>query len=369
MYQTGLFAATYRPHASRSKPAATFRQSLRKRKRYRDSSSQDSAASDATEIPPFKTYPELDRGLLEANASDISSDSSDAEEREESEENFPHAYRSRDRATMLLDKDHLTKELEGLKLDPNSQLGRVEDKRPRQQPTLRQQHLTNVVTILHRCLLQGDYDRASRAWGILLRVEQKRDPYFLRSNGRWGIGVEILLRRNVQPANNTGIDPSAGSVSETDDQEIPDLPQFPAALSEDGFENVKTYFNDLSVLYPRQKGASNAIDELVFRHTMFALWICFVQEHAVVIERGKQSRQSQLESDIDSDGMPSESGRSGERLRESQSYLLEQAKQIHSELEELVMKAEYADDESLCNLRDMAEIWVNDLQSFGVPSP
>jgi hypothetical protein len=38
-------------------------------------------------------------------------------------------------------------------------------------PHLRIQHLSVLTTILHRCLLEGDIPRATRAWSLLLRME------------------------------------------------------------------------------------------------------------------------------------------------------------------------------------------------------
>ena len=368
MYRTSLFAATYRPHLPLSSSVVDYKQSPQKRKRDLDSSGQDSSASDVTEVSLFDLHLDSASGGLEANAANASASSGESDELEIPEGNFPYAYPGRDPATELLDKEDLFQELKRLKIDPESQLSRNSDSSLRQQLTLRQQHITNVLTILHRCLLRGDYIRASRAWGILLRVEQKRDPRFLRSNGRWGIGAEILLRRNIDVADDDHQNSNTSPISECEDQEDPDLPLISAALCEDGFSKIRTYFDALSVLYPRRKGAPNAIDELVLKHTMFALWIHFVQEHAKVIHRGMQGRQNHPENDIASDIRHPDVGDAKEQFYRSQVYLWDQAKQVHSELEELVMKAEFADDKPLCELRNMARRWVDDLSAFSAPS-
>jgi hypothetical protein len=56
-----------------------------------------------------------------------------------------------------------------------------------------QQHLGVMNAIVHRFLAQGDYARASRAWGLLIRAMP--DGTDVRAFGRWGIGAEILMRR------------------------------------------------------------------------------------------------------------------------------------------------------------------------------
>lgn len=64
-----------------------------------------------------------------------------------------------------------------------------------------EQHLAVINTLVHRFISQGDYARASRAWGLLIRAMPGGTD--VRSHGRWGIGAEILLKR---PAKHNGID-------------------------------------------------------------------------------------------------------------------------------------------------------------------
>ena len=61
---------------------------------------------------------------------------------------------------------------------------------------LRRTHLNVLSTVMHRCLQDRDYDRAGRAWGMILRTQATHgNAVDLRNHGRWGIGAEILLRR------------------------------------------------------------------------------------------------------------------------------------------------------------------------------
>ena len=365
MYQTSLFAAAHQASVSRSKYIDTSQQPPQKRKRESDSSGRDGTDSDATDDSLSNARKDIRSASIKPNASNSPSSSSEPEGIEIPGGDFPHAYPKCDPVTKLLDKNQLTEELAGLNLDPNAQLSGTRGGSLKQQSTLRQQHVTNVVTILHRCLLEGDYVRASRTWGILLRVEQKRDPQFLCSNGRWGIGAEILLRQNPQAEEDAAKDPCTDSDSETGRRETVDLPVFAAAHSEEVFEKVRKYFDTLCVLYPHRKRSTNPINEHIFKYAMFGLWIHFVQEHAAVIKNGGQSRTSQLESEIESH---LEDGHIEEQLRKSQTYLLEQARKILSELELLVTKAEFTDDKPLCKLKDMAKEWVEDLLLADAPS-
>lgn len=66
--------------------------------------------------------------------------------------------------------------------------------------TLKRHHLAVLTTIMHHCLLQGDYIRAGRAWGMILRTEVSGTRPNIQSHGLWGIGAEILLQAEGQAA-------------------------------------------------------------------------------------------------------------------------------------------------------------------------
>jgi len=62
---------------------------------------------------------------------------------------------------------------------------------------LRLHHVGVLTTILHRCLLDGDYERGRRAWALLIRSVPGTKGFNLRNDGRWGIGAELLLRKGT----------------------------------------------------------------------------------------------------------------------------------------------------------------------------
>lgn len=69
--------------------------------------------------------------------------------------------------------------------------------------SLKQSHLATLTMLMHRCLLRGDYTRAGRAFGLLLRTEIEGQQVDIRSQNLWGIGVEVLCRRRGQSPTNT----------------------------------------------------------------------------------------------------------------------------------------------------------------------
>lgn len=55
--------------------------------------------------------------------------------------------------------------------------------------SLRNKHLAVITTILHRSIMENDFSRASRAYGLLIRCKD------VDIRSIWGLGVEILLKR------------------------------------------------------------------------------------------------------------------------------------------------------------------------------
>ncbi|OAL03358.1 hypothetical protein IQ06DRAFT_314239 [Phaeosphaeriaceae sp. SRC1lsM3a] len=134
--------------------------------------------------------------------------------------------------------------------------------------TLRKTHLNVLSTVMHRCLLEGDYERAGRAWGMLLRTRVTGGHYVdPRNHGRWGVGAEILLRREPQTASN-----HVGSTS------IDQHTFTQSTFSPAGFELAREYYERLIVQHPYRKLAPHTVDERTFYPAMFSLWIFEVCE-------------------------------------------------------------------------------------------
>ncbi|KAI9736085.1 MAG: hypothetical protein M1818_006261 [Claussenomyces sp. TS43310] len=98
---------------------------------------------------------------------------------------FPHrALPQEDRDTSIL-LNHRSKDA-----------GSPEDGREKtpEPARLRERHLGVLTTIMHRCLLEGDIARASRAWALLLRSQFGGLGVELRGSGYWGVGAELLMR-------------------------------------------------------------------------------------------------------------------------------------------------------------------------------
>ena len=143
---------------------------------------------------------------------------------------------------------------------PNtSQRGSLGERQKRE-INLRYQHLTVLNAALYSCLQKGDYKRASRIFGILVRFEppsqQKIGRHVdLRRKNLWGAGVEILLRRrcdrNDECQNTHEI---SEEVNRNGEERRP-------ISTEEGFEDAKAFFERLILQYPTRIKSSQAMTE------------------------------------------------------------------------------------------------------------
>lgn len=216
-----------------------------------------------------------------------------------------------------------------------------------QQGSLRLQHLSVLVTVLHRCLLEGDFIRAGRAWGLILREEFRGHPVDVRRDGRWGIGAEILLRRQ-----RTVVPNSNGHT--------------PLPFTKKGFGEAKEYYEKLILNHPFSKTVPHSISSLHFYPAMFGLWVYVTQEESSMAQRDLMSGDSESDDGLSEDG----SSADNEDWRESRRHKLtarlrvhelEQAQQIATRMDSILASPPYSDSAELLELRGMVSLWIGDL--------
>ncbi|KAI9839305.1 MAG: hypothetical protein M1819_003300 [Sarea resinae] len=236
---------------------------------------------------------------------------------------------------------------------------------------LRMRHLAVMTAILHRSLLDGDFVRAGRAWGALLRTEMAGRGMDIRAGGKWGIGAEILLRRSVpsQRFESNGQDEeddtSSPRLSDTAEE---DSSSPPGWFSKDGFEKAKEYYERLILQYPFRKGFPGEISPLQFYLAMFGLWIYSIQQDSRTSrQKIDLSRRDDSEGQMSEDEQPLSSDQRDNKDRKHEQYEevrleeLKQAQELAARLEELLLSPPYSDDWQLWHLHGMIALWVGDL--------
>lgn len=229
---------------------------------------------------------------------------------------------------------------------------------------LREKHLANLTTLLHHMLLKGDFERAGRAWALLLRSGRftksiKSNTGYLSmdvtARNRWGIGAELLMR-NTQ---NNGHVRNSAYMQGTDEQSE-NMHNF----SEEGFRAARGYYERLIVQYPvhHQRKGPSATD---FYAAMFSLWIYEASQ------RSKSAEQSLASGERESSTSPafgqSLSDEDAEddrdrRLRAVKARELGDARMIASRLDDVIGAPPLDKNAELLQIRAMVALWVGTLQ-------
>lgn len=243
----------------------------------------------------------------------------------------------------------------------------VYDPIPTGRRSLRLQHLAVITAILHRCLMAGDYVRAGRAWGLILRDSFGGIPVQVKYTARWGIGAEVLLwsgfdRKSVLP-------PSEES------GDAPRRPPYRQWFTREGFEKAKDYYERLILHYPYSKSHPHSLNPLDFYPAMYGLWISIAQEESRTAREitndddygGDDNNDSYMGDDpmeLASDsGEVAPRKHTGQRKKiiDARAKELAEAEKIASELDKILLSPPYSDSPRLLELRGMISQWIGDL--------
>jgi hypothetical protein len=270
---------------------------------------------------------------------------------------FPHAaVKERSKPRKPIDE-----ELAALKPTLYIPPANAEDK----STSLKRRHLDNITTILHRCMLKGDWVRASRAWSLLLRTEVAGRGIDVRRNGRWGIGAEILMRVATQHGRD------ADDMIPEDIQDASSrVPGHSARndaqmqFSEQGFKLAREYYERLILQYPHTPYTQHSLNAMAIYPALFNIWIYEVQD------RSKQARKridsSDSEQTRSSDGsMHSEDSNTDKSrlILPVRAQELDEALPIANRMDELLLSPPYDTSSTLLQLRGMVAMWISDLHA------
>ncbi|KAK0813358.1 hypothetical protein LTR91_004175 [Friedmanniomyces endolithicus] len=210
--------------------------------------------------------------------------------------------------------------------------------------SLKRRHADNLTTLLHTCMLRGDWERALRAWGLLLRTEIGGRAVDVRQQGRWGIGAELLLRRDAElPALPTPLAPDQSVVF---------------SFSDAGFKAARDYYERLILQYPHTPRTQQNVNALVFYPALFNIWIYEVQSCA---RRRRQEIEDEQAVDIESSEHTIQLNTAGAKTIADRKQELEEALHIADRMDELLVSPPYDSSAVLLYLRGMVGLWLADL--------
>ena len=220
--------------------------------------------------------------------------------------------------------------------------------------SLQKRHLAVMTAVMHRSLLEGDFMRAGRAWGMLLRTRYDGSLPDLRHHDIWTIGAEILLRRSATAPDTDG---------------APDVPASNDTVIEDqAFQAAKTYFEQLILQYPYQRGTPDSVSSLSFYPVYFGLWIYEATSKSSVA-LGSSDRSPPRKGSLD--GLADHDDRSAgsseiesddeHDVAEVKRAELRSAEQIAVKMDEILISPPYDSYKPLLQIRAMVAVWTADL--------
>lgn len=272
-------------------------------------------------------------------------------------------------------------------------------KRPSRGSWLRNQHLSVLTTILHRCLQEGDIQRASRAWAMLLRVQISGKGIDIRSSGYWQVGAGLLMRcldkkrkysydeeeeEEEEDVNNDGLEDIADEDHEGERR----------WGSKEGLEKAKNYYERLILEFPYNRQFQHSVSALDFWPAMVGCEIYGIQmEQKEELRRVEQQEEKDDEQDGSADDISdSEDGeedaeediftmyqrrkerrrkkRAGRRWLEREEVrqtALTASEKITARLDELMATPPYSDSHNMLRLRGMLALYIGDLSVPAMP--
>lgn len=274
---------------------------------------------------------------------------------------FPHAPQ-RQKTTVL---DRVRNELQTLNpplahLDPCWYEPSIHDEA---KEGLRGKHLANVTTLMHHMLLKGDFERAGRAWGLLLRSGRltktiKNNTGYLAmdvtARNRWGIGAELLMRNTQHNGHVPNLGAMQGMEGRSDDMQF----------SEEGFRAAREYYERLIVQYPvhHQRKGPSATN---FYAAMFSLWIYEASQRSKCAEQKLATDERESSASPAFGHSSSDDGAENDRdrrLRAVKTRELEDARTIASRLDDVIGAPPLDRNAELLQIRGMVALWVGTLQ-------
>ncbi|KAJ9629861.1 hypothetical protein H2203_002243 [Taxawa tesnikishii (nom. ined.)] len=233
-----------------------------------------------------------------------------------------------------------------------------------QSTSLRRDHLDVLTTIMHTALLRGDYVRAGRAWGLILRTDFGGRGIDVRAHGRWGIGAEILLRRDSSHAHR--LRDAEGSEAEEESGDADVGIKGKDEISSEGFALAKEYYERLILQYPYQKTYPHAINALTFYPAMFGLEIYEAQQRSQRAV-GRMETSSVADQDNSYNDAADDSEGREEQTAAVKKLELDAALSLAGRMDELLISPPFDKYVPLLQLRGMVALWIADLYEDTIP--
>ncbi|KAI7185515.1 hypothetical protein KC316_g7417, partial [Hortaea werneckii] len=187
----------------------------------------------------------------------------------------------------------------------------------------------------------------------------------VRQNGRWGIGAELLLRRDQQlPSTHRSTRiPGSRDVGENVDDAVtyaePSTKPEESAFSDKGFRLAKDYYERLILQYPHlPRSGHSSVNAVVFYPALFNIWIFEVQDRS---NRARENLETGREKSPPA-SEPWDSSRDNEAQTAIRYQELQEGLAIAQRMDDLMLSPPYDASLPLLQLRGMVGLWLADLR-------
>lgn len=295
-------------------------------------------------------------------------------------QNFPHAPSALTTETSRVPSDQLEYDLTTLK-PPLSIPGGYSWKGPSISgfsggEGFRRRHLAALTTVLHKCMSEGDYLRAGRAWAIIIRFEINGHSLDIRNDDRWGTGAEILYHRSeMLDDESRENETSASRLDEYENNESNEnISKLKRLHCKGGFQEAQDYYERLALQYPYQKVLSNAVSALDFWPASYALWVWSLHDQYERSSKSAEAVSLNFKSDVDEMTKSNKTTSLAYPISQQYpgmvdvgSFSFRRGNEIAERLDELLGSPPHSDDPRLWSIRGMVALWIADLLTTPMP--
>lgn len=251
-------------------------------------------------------------------------------------------------------------------------------------PGLHLRHLSVLTTILHRCLLEGDIPRASRAWAMLMREQFWGHAIDIKGTGYWAIGAELLARSGEGRGDD-------GLGNEDGDHRREGTGR--RWGSAEGWEKAKAYYEQLILQYPYRRQFQRTTNAVDFWPAMIGCEIYGIQweekeglrKLEIDEENGDDGDESDMSDESEGPGDPQDDPefaasqrRIARRLRRRDERIwqaredirlttLRASEAVVARMDTLMSNHPYMDSRVLLRLRAMLALYIGDLSVPALP--
>ncbi|KAM5348490.1 hypothetical protein ACJ41O_008314 [Fusarium nematophilum] len=223
-------------------------------------------------------------------------------------------------------------------------------------------HFDVLLQSIHHFLDQGDIEKASRAYGLLLQLRPSGLPVDIRRHSLWAIGAEILLRRGEQ----LSPDDEMPGVKDKDT----DTPERPKRWGRAAnMSKVRAYFDTLIQQHPYDYKHPRTVSALEF---WLALLSCEIYnthtEHVLALdcaakeaEEGSRHESFGQDESFGSDETESHEARLAQTKDQLRLQALASMQEITKRMDGLMQDLPYSRNQDYLRLRAMASLYIADL--------